>query len=197
MHIFDCLVCVCTGLFECAADGNNAQHSAAAGHGISVLVKGGPCMVAAILCLAVKFLETGDDLALLIALGIAAGSDDDADSRVVIELKIDLVQSAVDAGLHHINDVCLHAGQDNLGLGIAETCIVLENAGAVRCHHKAEIEDTAERPSLRSHGCDGLVVNVLTAPGIDLRCIEGAGGKGSHAAGIEAGVAVSLALVVL
>ena len=197
MHILRGLIGIGTGLFECIADGDDAQDSSAAGHGIAVLVKGGACVIAAILCLSVELVQTGDDLALLVALRIAAGGNDNTDCRIVIELQIDLIQSAVDAGLHHINDIRLHAGQDDLGLGIAESGVVLKDAGAVGGHHEAEIEDTAERTSLRRHGRHGLVVNILTAPGIDLGGVEGAGGEGSHTACVEAGVAVSLALVVL
>jgi len=55
MHPFCCSISIGAGFFERIADGDHTEDSAAAGHGISFLVKGSTGMIAAVLSLPSNF----------------------------------------------------------------------------------------------------------------------------------------------
>ena len=175
MNPFGCLVGVRACLLEIAAERCDAEYASAAGDDLALFIEFGACVEAVIGILPFEGLKACDDLALLITARIAAGSDDNAYSRVIFKHKVDLVERSVNAGLHDIHDIGSHPGQHDLGLGIAEARVVLEDPGAVFSQHQAKIQNAAERPSLCSHGVEGSLVDMLSAVGVNFIGVEGAG----------------------
>ena len=134
--------------------------------------------------LVVKLLQTGDQLALLVVFRISVRCKHNTDCRIILELQIDLIQLAVDAGVDHINDIVLHTRKNNLCLRIAETCVVLEYLWTVCGHHETDEKNTDEISSLCFHGIHGWLIYLLFTELLNLLCIERAWGESSHSTGI-------------
>ena len=154
-------------------------------------------MEAVIAVVFLELVEPFDREAFLIFHRIAVGCEHHADSRVVLELQVDLIKPSVDTCLDHIDDIVFHAGQYDLRFRVAESCIVLKHFRSVRCEHQAKEDHAFERASLRRHSVNCRLVDIFLAEFFYFLCIERARGECSHAACVQAGVAVSRALVIL
>ena len=97
---------------------------------------------------------------------------------------------------HDVQQVALQQGQHHLGLGVSEAAVVLDDLGAVRGEHQAEVQAALEGAALGVHGPDGGQEDLFHALGGDLRGVVGVRGNGAHAAGVQAGVVVVGTLVV-
>ena len=85
----------------------------------------------------IKILKAGDPLSLFIVFRITVGSQNNTDCRIVLKLKIHLIQSAIDAGIHDVYYIIFHARKNDLRLRITKAGIVLQYLRAVLCQHQA------------------------------------------------------------
>ena len=127
---------------------------------------------------------------------IAHGSKHYAAGVRVPEFHFTVRQGTVGNRLHHCQQVALQQGQHHLGLGIAETAVILDDLRSLLCQHQAEIEAAAEFPAFLLHGPDGRQEDRLHAFLRDLLRVEGIRSNSSHAAGVRAVVTVLRPLVV-
>ena len=140
--------------------------------------------------------DTGDDLALLVAAGIARTRQDNGHSPLVTPVELNLIELAVGAGEHDLNQVVLKARQHDLRLGVAKAGIELQHLGAGRREHKAAIQAAAVVDALGSELGHGLLHD-LHHGGVLLVGHDGHRAVDAHAAGVGALVALERALVVL
>ena len=138
----------------------------------------------------------GDLVALPVADGVPGGGGDDAAGVLIGEANLRIRQRAVGGRLHDGQQVAFQQGQHHLGLRVAEAAVVLDDLGAVGGEHQAEVKAALKGAVFAVHGGDGGQENLFHAPFGDGRGVVGVGGDGTHAAGVQAGVAVSRPLVI-
>ena len=109
--------------------------------------------------------QAGDWLAFLVADRVTAGGQNDTGSSTVRELDFRVRQRAVGAGQHDLEQVALEQGQHHLGLRVAIAAVVLNDLGAVRGEHEAEVEAALKGAALGVHGMDGGQEDLLHALG--------------------------------
>jgi len=140
--------------------------------------------------------KAGDLLALLIGKGIAAACQNNTGGRAIAETNLSLVKRAVCGGLHDGQQVALQQGQHDLRLRVAEAAVVLNDLGAVRGQHQAEVETALEGAALSLHGGHGGQENLLHAAVGHLGRVVGVRGHRAHAAGVQTLVMIQRALVI-
>ncbi len=140
--------------------------------------------------------QAGNGLAFFIRHRVAAGGQNDTAGRALGEFDLGIGQRALGAGSHDLQQVTLQQRQHHLGLGIAEAAVVLDDLGAVRGEHQAEVQAALEGAALGVHGLNGGQEDLFHALGSNGRGVVGVGGHGAHAAGVQAGVVVVGTLVV-
>ena len=126
--------CLLQGRRQCG----DTQNAAAVRDRLSLLIELCPCMEAVQVLPSLQILQSVNDLSLFVGGRIPSACHDNAHRRIVCELQFHLVQRAVNAGIHHIDDVRLHPRQHHLRLRIAESGVVFHNLRAVLCQHQAE-----------------------------------------------------------
>ena len=154
-------------------------------------------MEAEIIFLSVELFKSCDRKSLLIGHRITVGCKHHTYRRIVFKLKVDRIQLSIDACLHHINDVILHAWEHHLCLRITKTRIVLKHLRSVLRQHQSKENNAGKRSSLCRHRIHGCLIDVLLAELVHFLCVERARGKITHAAGVESLIAVLCALVIL
>ena len=145
---------------------------------------------------AVKISVFYDFKACFIMRRIAVRCQHHAASRTRRELHVLFFERAVRARLHNGKEIAFKKRQNDLGFGIAETAVVFDHARTVLGQHQTEIKASAELSSLFFHGTDGGQEDLLHATFCHLGRIVGVRGNRSHAARIQAAVAVIDALMV-
>ena len=138
----------------------------------------------------------GDLEALFVADGIPGGGGDDAAGVFIGEANLRVRQRSVGCRLHDGQQVAFQQRQHHLRLRVAEAAVVLNDLGAIGGEHQAEVKAAPEGAVFAVHGGDGGQENFLHAPLGNGRGVVGVGGNGAHAAGVQAGVAVSCPLVI-
>ena len=78
----------------------------------------------------------------------------------------ELVESALAAGLHDLIEVRVEEGEDDLGLGVAESAVVLEDLDALGGEHQAGVENALVGASLSLQSLNALLGNEGTGKGI-------------------------------
>ena len=141
--------------------------------------------------------QTGDLLALLVSLRVAAGRHADAARCVVRPLDVDILELFVDDRIENIEQVGVQAGQDCLRLRVAEAGVVLDDTRALRGQHQTEIQHTLERTALFFHRSNGRLEDGLHTLRRDVVGIETGRRESAHAAGVRAFVVVVGALMIL
>ena len=141
--------------------------------------------------------QTGDLLALLVSLRIAAGRHADAARCVVCPLDVDILELFVDDGIENIEQVGVQTGQDCLGLRVTEAGVVLDDARALRGQHQTKVQHALERTALFFHRSNGRLEDGLHALRRDVGGVETGRRESAHAARVRAFVMVVGALVIL
>ena len=166
-----CLVSLGSCLLEVLAESGYAEHAAAVGHD-ALIGELGSGVETEIIILAVKILETGDKLAFLVSNRITVGCENDTYAGIILELKVYLVESAVNAGLEYVDYVILHTRKNNLCLRVTKTCVVLKHLRSLRSKHETEENYALERSSLRFHGINRCLIYMFFAEFINFRGVE-------------------------
>ena len=142
--------------------------------------------------------EALDDLTLGVASRVALGRHDDVDGHLIAPLELpNLVELALGRLQEQVHEVAPHAGHHALALRVAEPDVVLKELDVVALDHEPGEDDAREGAPLGRHAVDGGLDDVLHHPRLERGGENGGGGVGAHAAGVEAGVALAHALVVL
>ena len=140
--------------------------------------------------------DTGDDLALLVAAGIARARQDNGHGPLVTPVELNLIELAVGAGQHDLDQIVLKARQHDLRLGVAKAGVELQHLGAGGREHKAAVQAAAVVDALGSELGHGLLHD-LHHGGVLRVGHDGHRAVNAHAAGIGALVALKRALMVL
>ena len=154
-------------------------------------------MEAIIAFMLLKFIQTFDRESLLILHRISLGCKHYAHSRVILKLKVELVQGAIDTCLDHIDDIILHARKHYLRLRIAEPGIVFQHLRSVCREHQSKEDHAFERTSFCCHSVHGRLIDIPVTELLYLFCIERTGGECSHSSRIQTCISVPGTLVVL
>jgi hypothetical protein len=195
VQVADGLVRPATGVGEVDAAAGDGEHPAAGGHEVAGGVAGdtggehldavdGPGPVEAL-----------DAVAGAGRLGVALGRADDGDAAVGAERRL-ADERAGRRRRQQLGQVGRHAGQDRLGLRIAEADVVLDHPGAVRGEHETGVEEApvvdAAALQLGQRGLDVLLHDLVD------QALGQVGDRrvGAHASGVRPGVAVAHPLVV-
>ena len=141
-------------------------------------------MEAEIIVLSVELFKSCDRKSLLIGHRITVGCKHHTYRRIVFKLKVDRIQLSIDACLHHINDVILHAWEHHLCLRITKTRIVLKHLRSVFRQHQTGKEDTDKRSSFCCHSIHSRLINVFFTEFFYFFCVEWTWGECSHSTGI-------------
>ena len=137
-----------------------------------------------------------DGLALFVGFGVAARGEDDAAGRAALEAHVHFGKALLFHGAHDGQKVGVQKRQHHLRLRVAKAAVVFDDLGAVLGEHEAEVEAALEGAPLGVHRLHRRQEDLPHAALSHVRRVEGVGGDGAHAAGVEAGVAVVGALVV-
>src|SRR5437867_2904832 len=139
----------------------------------------------------------GDRATGLGLLGVATRGQDHADRARLKPFDRDLLQTPCERGLQHGHQVALHPNGDQLGFGVAEACVVLQDARSLLRQHQPHVQDAPVRPTFLGQPGDRRhqdpVHDLMERVGVDVHRRRVA----PHAAGVRAGVAVLEPLVVL
>ena len=184
------------GLLEGRRHGGDVEHAAAVGEHAALVVELGARMVDGHAVHGAGVLDAADDLALLVGAGVAGGGQHDRDGPVVAPADVLGVEGAVVAGEEDVDEVGLHARQHDLGLGVAEAGVELEDLRAVLGEHEAAVEAAGVGDALGGELGDDALLDV--DHGLELLVGDhGHRAVDAHAARVGAEVAVEGALVVL
>ena len=140
--------------------------------------------------------DTGDDLALLVAAGVARARQDNGHGPLVTPVELNLIELAVGTSQHDLDQVVLKARQHDLRLGITKAGVELQHLGAGGSEHKAAIQAAAVVDALGSELGHGLLHD-LHHGGVLLVSHDGHRAVDAHATGVGTLVALERALVVL
>ena len=146
---------------------------------------------------AFNFVDTRDFVAFLIRLGITAADQHDADSSPLVELDLILVEIDVGHALEEVDDVGLQAQHDGLRLGVAHAAVVLDDLRLAAAVDESEEDKALIVNAFGSQAFDGGTDDAVLDLLHPLLCGEGYGRDAAHAAGVQTGVALADALVVL
>ena len=117
--------------------------------------------------------------------------------RIILKLKIYLIQSSVYTGFHHFDDIVLHTRKNNLRFRIAKTGIIFQNLRTIRCKHKTKENDSLKWASFCSHCVHCRLIYIFPAEFIYLFCVERTRGESSHSARIQSLITVLSAFMIL
>ena len=98
---------------------------------------------------------------------------------------------------HDLHGVGLERRHEHLALGVAEADVELDDLGAGRGHHDADVKRAAVIDAVGFQAAQRGRDDLLAETAFDLGRDDGGGGISTHAAGIEAGIAFADALMVL
>ena len=146
----------------------HTEHTTAVGYDLAVLERGARMEYKAVL----HGIETGDDLALLICLRIAAGCHNNTASSVRLPVDLDLIEALVNDSVEDVKQIGIQTGQNCLGLGVTETCIILDDTRALGGQHQTKVQNALERTALRSHCSHGGLEDGLHAGCSDILGVE-------------------------
>lgn len=93
-------------------------------------------------------------------------------------------------------EVTLNHGEDGFGFGVTEAAVVLEDLGAVRGEHDAEVEEATVWESVCNEAGDGGLDDFFVDLGEEFGGGELAGGDSAHAACVRTLVGIANAFVV-
>ena len=144
-----------------------------------------------------KVLKSPNLKALLVVLRISGRRQNDTDSRIIREAKINLIQPSVNARLKDIDNIILHSRQHNLRFRIPESRVIFQHLRAILGQHQPAEENSRKRPSLRLHRVHGRLINVLLAEFLHILRIERTRRERTHTSGIQALIPVLRALMIL
>ena len=146
---------------------------------------------------AFEVLQSADWESFFIFHRITVRSQYHADCCVILELQLNLVKGSVHTCLEDIYNIIFHTRKNDLGLRIAESCIVLQHLRSLRGQHQSEEDHALELSAFCYHGIYGLLINIFFTEFIHFIRVERARRKGSHTTGIESLVSIHGALVIL
>ena len=141
-------------------------------------------------------LDARDDLALLVVAGVAGAREDHGHGAVVLPGELRLVELARIDLEEGVEKVALHAREHDLGLGVAEAGVELEDLRAVLGEHEAAVEAALVHDAVGRELRDDALLDVDHGVVLVLG-EEGHGAVDAHAARVGTLVAVERALVVL
>ena len=140
--------------------------------------------------------ETVDRHAGLVGARIAAGGEDHGDRRVGRPVHLHVREPAGGAREQEVRQIGAQPRDHDLGLGVAEPAVVLEDLRAVGGEHQPRVEEPPVRQALgghRGHGAPAQVPDLALGRIVDPRKRR----VRAHAAGVRPGVAVARSLEVL
>ena len=143
------------------------------------------------------FGESVDGSVFFVGSGVAVGCHDDAEGWGWVPLDGLLIKRSGGAGVQEVDKIGVQAHHQSLAFRVDEADIVFEEDGFAVYDHDAREEDSGEGVAVGFHAFDGG----FDQGGYDFLFHrigdEMGGGIGTHAAGVEAGIAVANAFVVL
>ena len=115
---------------------------------------------------------------------------------LICKLYFGLSQSAIGSSLHNGQQIAFQQRQHNLGFGIAETAVILNDLRTIGSQHQTEIQATLEGAALSIHCLDGGQEDSFHALLGNSIGVIGVGGNSTHTAGIQTSIIVACTLVV-
>ena len=151
-----------------------------------------------LLPLDLRFGQPVDDVARPVASGVTARREHDAEGAAGVPVRLFAVQFPTQGRQAVGNQVRAHAQHDGLGLGVAEPAVVLDHLRCAVGHdHQPGVEEAGVGVTFCRHAPDRGEYHLVHDALVDHVGDHGGGAVGPHAAGVEPGVAVTGALVVL
>ena len=139
-----------------------------------------------------------DRVALARRLRVAMGCDDDADGSTAAPLQRGVAGEPPGGGRQqHFAERGLEAGEQRLGLRVAETCVELHDTEPPGRECESGVDEADEGGAAATEFVDGGLDHAVHHVGDEAGRCPRQGGVGAHAAGIGAGVAVPDPLEVL
>ena len=146
------------------------------------------------LCL--DFIQAFDFKSFLIRPGIAFRGQHHTHRNFILPLEA-LESLPAGYAAEHLVGVALQKRQNDLGLGVPETGVELDDLDALRGFHKAAVEHSAERAAFPYHCRGGLFEYAVHSLFPVLIRDERKAGVGSHSSGVRALVEIEGPFVVL
>jgi hypothetical protein len=182
--------------------GGDGQHTTAGGEEASAIVQFGGAMkdgdALLDLFLLVEVVESGDDLAGLVTIGIALAGHHNSYRRSWELLdRQERRKPSFGAGEEDLGEVAIQERQHDFGFGVAKADVELDDASTSICDHDADVQHSAIDAGFIAQAferwLDNLALDLLQNFGRDDRgrCVS------AHAAGVLATVAIEDALVIL
>ena len=146
---------------------------------------------------AAYLLHTLDGEPFGVAARIAAGHHHDAGCRLRADAQLRPVEGAVPGLFEQLHHIRTDARKDRFSLRVAHPHVVFNHVGVAAFVHQAEENKSLVIHLFRLDALHGGAYNALLHLPHEGFVREGDGGDGAHAAGVQSGVALADALVIL